>query len=152
MNKDFKKYYNYVFSFAIRLTKNRDLAKDLTQDVMYKAYKNKFKFDGVNIKQWLSTIVYNTYIDSYRKNKGYFFLEIKEEIVNKNYYNNAISNLTINELDTRINKHLKDDYKELINLRLQGYSNLEISEIINRNQSTTRWLIADAMKKLKEII
>lgn len=58
-----------VFSTAVRLTRNRDEAQDLTQEAVARAYQAFDKFDGTNFKAWLLRILTNVFINRYRKAK-----------------------------------------------------------------------------------
>lgn len=61
---------NLLFSFALRLTKNRQDAQDLMQETSLRAFRHRDKFaTGTNFKSWVSTIMRNTYINRYRKMK-----------------------------------------------------------------------------------
>ena len=56
--------------FAIQLTANQDDAKDLIQETMFKALKNRAKFQSNgNFKAWVYTIMKNTFINNYRRSK-----------------------------------------------------------------------------------
>ncbi len=62
---------NLLFSFALRLTRNRHDAEDLMQETSLRAYHHREKFTmGTNFKSWVSTIMRNTYINRYRKMKS----------------------------------------------------------------------------------
>lgn len=58
-----------VFSTALRLTRNREEAEDLTQEAMVRAYEAFERFDGRNFKAWMLRILTNLYINRYRKQK-----------------------------------------------------------------------------------
>ncbi|MFN8139662.1 MAG: sigma-70 family RNA polymerase sigma factor [Fimbriimonadales bacterium] len=58
-----------VFSTALRLTRNREEAEDLTQEAMVRAYEAYDRFDGRNLKAWMLRILTNLYINRYRKQK-----------------------------------------------------------------------------------
>lgn len=57
-------------TFTYRFTSDREESQDLVQDTLLKAltYRNKFRAD-TNLKGWLFTIMKNTYINKYRKEK-----------------------------------------------------------------------------------
>jgi RNA polymerase sigma factor (sigma-70 family) len=62
---------NILFSFALRLTRNYEDAQDLMQETILRAYKHRNKYEvGTNFKSWSSTIMRNTYINRYRKQKN----------------------------------------------------------------------------------
>ena len=57
-------------SFALSLTKNMDDSKDLFQETVFKALKNREKFRiGTNFKAWIMTLMRNTFINEYRRKK-----------------------------------------------------------------------------------
>ena len=62
---------NHLRMMALKFTKDDFDADDLIQDTLMKAvlYRANFK-PGTNLKAWLSTIMKNTFINSYRKKKS----------------------------------------------------------------------------------
>lgn len=59
---------DFLFPYAIKLTKSLDSGKDLYQETLCKALANREKYSsGTNIKAWLYTIMRNTFINSYRR-------------------------------------------------------------------------------------
>src|SRR4030095_12874686 len=64
------RYQNYVFTLALRFTKNREDAEEVSQDVFIKAYRALADFKGASkFSTWLYTIVNNTGITFLRKKK-----------------------------------------------------------------------------------
>ena len=57
-----------LYNYALRMTGNKEDAKDLLQETFLKAYRfwNKFE-QGTNLRAWLFRIMKNTYINLYRK-------------------------------------------------------------------------------------
>lgn len=63
-----EKYGDYLFSFAMLKTGNREIAEDLVQETLLAAFKNAGSFSGTsNEKTWLTAILKNKVIDHYRK-------------------------------------------------------------------------------------
>jgi RNA polymerase sigma-70 factor (ECF subfamily) len=57
-----------LFGFAMKLTRNKEEAKDLMQETVLKAYRNRDRFRiNTNFKAWTTTIMRNTFINAYRK-------------------------------------------------------------------------------------
>lgn len=56
-----------VFGTALRLTRSREEAEDLTQEAVVRAYEAFDRFDGMNFKAWILRIVTNLYINRYRQ-------------------------------------------------------------------------------------
>ncbi len=64
------RYQNYVFTLALRFTKNREDAEEVSQDIFIKAYRALADFRGASkFSTWLHTIVNNTCITFLRKKK-----------------------------------------------------------------------------------
>jgi RNA polymerase sigma factor (sigma-70 family) len=64
------RYQNYVFTLALRFTRNREDAEEIAQDVFIKAYRALADFKGTaKFSTWLYTIVNNTCITFLRKKK-----------------------------------------------------------------------------------
>lgn len=60
-------YGDDVWNYALLLTKNRDVANDITQDTFLKAFNKLFSFRGQSsVKTWLFAIARNTAYD-YKK-------------------------------------------------------------------------------------
>ena len=63
-------HMNALYSFAVRLCRDRDDASDLLQETFLKGYRFFDKFEsGTNCKAWLFRILKNTYLNQYRKDK-----------------------------------------------------------------------------------
>lgn len=58
-----------IYSTAVRLTRNEENAKDLTQETLIKAYQAYDRFDGRNLKAWLLRILTNTFINQLRQGR-----------------------------------------------------------------------------------
>jgi len=57
-----------VYSAALRLTRNPDDAKDLTQETVLRAFRFFHQFTlGTNCRAWLLTILYNNFRNGYRR-------------------------------------------------------------------------------------
>lgn len=58
-----------LFGTALRLTRDREDANDLTQEAIIRAYEAFDRFDGRNFKAWMLRILTNLYINRYRQRK-----------------------------------------------------------------------------------
>lgn len=58
-----------LFGTALRLTRDREEASDLTQEAIIRAYEAFDRFDGRNFKAWILRILTNLYINRYRQRK-----------------------------------------------------------------------------------
>jgi RNA polymerase sigma-70 factor (ECF subfamily) len=59
-----------VYGYAIRLVRNGDTARDLTQETYLRAYRTFDNFrPGTNCKAWLFTILYSIFANRYRRER-----------------------------------------------------------------------------------
>lgn len=56
-----------LYGMALRLTRDREDASDLSQEAMVRAYEAFDRFDGRNFKAWIMRILTNLYINRYRQ-------------------------------------------------------------------------------------
>lgn len=151
----FKKFNGQIYGYVyLRVSKNRAVAEDLTQEIFIKAWQNRDKFNAKisSIKTWLYTIAHNRVIDHWRKAKiDTLDIEVIEHGVNGNestVEDELMSEHVLNQLHK-----LDSSDQDLITWRyIQELEIEEISEIIGKNYNTTKVAIHRALQRLKQII
>ena len=148
----YRQYYDVIFKYLMCLSKNKEIAEDLTQETFYKmikkinTYKGKTKFSV-----WLCEIAKNTYYDELRKNKK---ISKNEEI------DNIISdqNLEIDYIEKeqklktyeKINQ-LDEITRRVLYLRINSeLSFKEIGEILGKTENWARVTFYRGKQKIKE--
>lgn len=148
----YKQYASKLFSLCLKYSKNYAEAEDNLHDAFITVfskidqYKNKGSFEG-----WLKRIAINTSLQRYRENVGVFDIvnegNIEDVTVDINDENVSIDFLL------KIIQDLPDRYRLVFNLYvLDGYSHVEISELINISEGTSKSNLARARMILKEKI
>ncbi|WP_178991229.1 RNA polymerase sigma factor [Winogradskyella schleiferi] len=148
----YKQYASKLFSLCLKYSKNYAEAEDNLHDAFITIfskiaqYKNKGSFEG-----WLKRIAMNTALQRYREDVGVY------DIVNEGNIKDV--EVDINENDVgieyllKIIQELPDRYRLVFNLYvLDGYSHVEISELINISTGTSKSNLARARMILKEKI
>jgi len=160
-NAEFCQQYDSVLdklqAFAMKLTRNPEQAKDLMQETAERAFNNKNRFQvGTNFRAWITTIMRNTFINEYRKNRNRDKLEtpihkllfvLKSESSN----NGAESRLTKEELE-RVIGQLKEKHRKIFSMYYQGYHYDEISDEMDLPIGTVKSRLFYARKELKKHI
>ncbi|QTD37273.1 sigma-70 family RNA polymerase sigma factor [Polaribacter batillariae] len=127
-------YKDLVFSLAIKMTKNREEAEEISQDTFVKAYKNLNKFKGDSkFSTWLYRITYHTCLDALKKNKKHTnSFELNEITLNQiQTTDNALQTLERKERAKTMNKCLLQlPAEERSILWLFYYKELSLKEII----------------------
>ena len=157
-SKEFNALENILFSFALKLTKNREDAKDLMQETALRAYRHRGKFTiGTNFKSWVSTIMRNTFINQYRKAKLRRNVNEPVEsflyaVENKNALpNQGEINIRMQEY-SRIFSDIGDLYSIPFLMFFRGYEYKEIAYYLDIPIGTVKSRIFLARKKLRERI
>jgi RNA polymerase sigma-70 factor (ECF subfamily) len=144
--------------FAITLVKDKEIANDLVQDTYLKAllYKNKYQ-DGTNLKAWLFTILKNSFINDYRREKKantifdrtneLYYIDLSSD---KGYISpeSTLYTKELNQLIQKLNPVLYDTFI----MYLEGFKYEEISEILNIKLGTIKSRIFFARKELMDCI
>ena len=147
---------NKLEYYAISLTSDREKAKDLVQDTIYKAiiYKDKFE-DNTNLKAWTYTIMKNTFINNYRRTiKANTIIDTTEDLyyinnMNSKSYIKADSDYTYKELIKGVKK-LDDEQRIPFEMHVTGYKYKQIAEQMNLSIGTVKSRIFFARKRLME--
>tara|TARA_R110002050_G_scaffold77636_5_gene165659 strand:- start:10345 stop:10890 length:546 start_codon:yes stop_codon:yes gene_type:complete len=148
----YKQFASKLFSVCLKYSKNYAQAEDNLHDAFItifskiEQYNNKGSFEG-----WLKRIAINTSLQRYREDVGVY------DITNEGNIEDV--SVDINEDDVSIDYLLKiiqelpDRYRLVFNLYvLDGYSHVEISELINISTGTSKSNLARARLILKDKI
>ena len=146
----------FLKPFAVTLTRDNEVAKDLLQETMYRALANKEKYNvGTNIKAWLYTIMRNIFINNYRrksKQSTIFDSTPNEFLINYNQVttsNAAEGALKLKDIQFAIHK-LPEIFRNPFMLYFEGYKYHEIADMLSEPLGTIKSRIHFARKLLKE--
>lgn len=151
----YEKYFDKIFIYIIKKTKNEELTGDLTSQVFLKALLNIKKYEdrGHPFSSWLYMIATNEVNLHYRKNKKINEVEIQERDVNE-LLGEINSICTIELQDKLINSMnaLKEKDLQLIELRFfEKYSFKEIGEILQISHGAAKIKLYRSVEKLKKM-
>ncbi|MCB0643679.1 MAG: RNA polymerase sigma factor [Phaeodactylibacter sp.] len=156
-NAQFGQISELLFGFAMRLTRNREDAKDLMQETAMRAFAHKDSFrPGTNFKAWVSTIMRNSYINRYRKLRTRneveqpwdSFIDVVEE---NSEPAAAPSSMTVKEIFQLVDQ-LPEVFRVAFMLHYQGYEYKEIAAQFDVPIGTIKSRIFTARQKLKTAI
>jgi RNA polymerase sigma-70 factor (ECF subfamily) len=148
----YKQYASKLYSLCLKYSKNYAEAEDNLHDAFItifnkiEQYNHKGSFEG-----WLKRIAINTALQRYREDVGVY------DIINEG--NIEDDTVVINDEDVSIDfllkiiQELPDRYRLVFNLYvLDGYSHVEISELIHISTGTSKSNLARARLILKDKI
>lgn len=142
---------DYIARFALQYTRDEDLAKDLAQETILKALKNREKFrTNTNLKGWLKVILKNTFINAYRRKTNQIIS------YNSDDYNVIVGTSDDYKPDDMLQtSHIQkliaavsDDFREPFMLYVEGFKYQEIAEKLNLNIGTVKSRIHQCRKIL----
>lgn len=147
-----------LLSFALKLTSDKEEARDLVQDTTLKALNNEEKFvENTNFKGWMLTIMRNIFINNYRKS-------VRENTMVDNTDDFHHLNLcqdsgletpdgayAVSEISQILAKFPADSRKPFA-MHVAGYKYDEIAEKLNMPLGTVKSRIFFTRKRLREIL
>ena len=142
-------------NFALSLTRDLTDSRDLFQDTVYKALKNKDKFKiGTNFKAWILTLMRNTFINDYRKKKRSRVKTVADDslemITNTRSAaaNGGESNMAMQELMAMLDE-LDPKLSEPFWMNYQGMSYQEVADALETPLGTIKSRIFFARKEMR---
>ena len=136
--KIYKRYFNDVFLFLKKLSKDENIAEEITSETFFKAMRSIDTFRGnTDIRVWLCQIAKNCYFSHLKKQQGLVDIDDVEFTDNID----TIEEQIINRSDAmRIHlllHNLAEPYKEVFMLRVFG--ELSFKQIAKIFQKTDNW-------------
>jgi len=151
-----KQFYDYIYAnlFHIpnRYKKTKHLAEEIFNDAMLKIFSSLNKNVEIeNVLAWSSKIIFNTTIDSLRKeiklNERFTFPD--ELPVTESSLGNALDHLATEELFKCIQTLAQNQLAVFSLFEIDGYSHKEISELLNISVNNSKYLLHAAKKELR---
>lgn len=141
-----------LFRYAFWLSRDRELAQDLVQDTMLRAWRALDKLrDQGSIKHWLFTILRREHARHYERKRL--------ETVDIDTPGLADENLAVRAWDSDVDDlrnammKLEDDYREPLVLQVMaGYSTKEIAEHMSLTQGAVLTRLFRARRQLQQHI
>ncbi len=151
-------YDNYsgaLLSIIINIVNDEELANDVLQEVFVKIWKQIESYDSSKgrLFTWMLNIARNASIDTVRS-KGYQNSRQNRELTEDVYSSGGTSELKTDQIGLRKMVHnLKEEYKVLVELSyFQGFTQDEISKMLNIPLGTVKTRLRTALTQLREII
>jgi len=138
-----------LLRFAFWLSRDRDLAEDVVQETMLRAWKAQDSLlDEGAAKPWLLTIIRREYARSFER-KRFVTLDIEELIAKEEPMLAAADEQDLAEMRAAIFK-LPDEYREPLVLQvLMGYSTAEIAVELDLSNAAVLTRLFRARKRLR---
>ena len=164
LEKLFRTYYKDIYRYLYSLTHDASLSEDLASYVFLEVVKSIATFRGAaDMKTWMFSIARHKWIDYLRKKNRRVEIEVLSELAGEEQdAGNGQKNsgepeeqYLEKELLERIHTLLDEEperTRNIVNLRLEGYSFYEIAQKENISESSARVIYFRAKEKLRQIL
>lgn len=139
IEKIYRLYFKDIYLYLFALSRNKEVAEEITQETFFKAMKSLKRFRGdCDIRVWLCQIAKNSYYTYCAKRKRFDITEIKEDLLDsrvqleKDYINKEQV-----EQVRRILENMKETDREVFRLRV--FAELSFREIGNLFGKNENW-------------
>lgn len=148
------RYWDHLYRWLCRLTRDPSTAEDLAQETFLKAYAAIARFQpGSNFRAWLFRIGHNNFVNqrrSIRHQRQTMLPEIAED------QHNPVADMLTQEAFTVLAEaigKLPSDFRAALLLRVEDdLSFKEIAEILDITEETARWRVFKARQKLMTVL
>lgn len=144
----FERHHVHVFNFLYKMSRDKMLSEDITQEVFYKLMKYRSSYNNGKFVSWLFTIARNCMKTHFRQRD-----ESQEDIDNYDYKLEADEEKMENysHLHIALAKLSPSDRELIILNRLQEIKYAELAEIVDSTPGAVKTKVSRALKKLKTI-
>lgn len=148
-------YSGSLYSVIVSIVPDRELANDLLQEVFIKIWRQIESYDNAKgrLFTWMLNVARNASIDAVRS-KNFQQSKNNRELTENVYDEGGSIQTNTDKIGLRKIVHrLKDDYKVLVELSyFEGYTQDEISKMLNIPLGTVKTRLRTALIQLKQVI
>jgi len=148
----FERYNLRIYNFFKKMTQNKMVSEDLTQDVFIKVIKYRASYNQGNFAAWIYTIARNIFSTHYQKTKKERAIVIDDDKLESDETTISESRQeALDHLQKALQKLSKADRELIVMHRFQEIKYQQIAEIIGSTENAVKVKVHRALKKLKEI-
>jgi RNA polymerase sigma factor (sigma-70 family) len=150
----FERYNKRIYNFLARMTMDRMLAEDLTQNVFLRIIKYRSSYrEGLRFQSWIYQVARNIFSDHYQAHKNRFSDYIDVEKVSDHIPDGGESEL-MDEQEKLLQRSmalLNEEQRELLVLtRFQHMKYEDVAIIMNTTVANIKVKVHRAIAKLRE--
>jgi RNA polymerase sigma factor (sigma-70 family) len=150
----FDRYHKKIYNFLARMTMDRDLAEDLTQNVFLRIIKYRTSYkDGARFQSWIYQVARNVFSDHYQahKNRRSDFVDVEKVGDQMADIDDTIDMDEKEKLLHRSMEKLSEEQRELLILtRFQHMKYEDVAVIMDTTVANIKVKVHRAIIKLRE--
>jgi RNA polymerase sigma-70 factor (ECF subfamily) len=152
-----KRYEGRLMSVLLRFARDRELARDLSQETFLRVYERIGQFDpSRRFGPWLFRIGVNLTLDYLRKRKRRIWPSLFSDSRVEKGPDPAVADprqsLDLEQEVRQVLDAIPEKYRTVLILRdLENFSSSEIAAILHRKEATIRWRLAEARLRFEQL-
>jgi len=148
----FRKYADRAFGFAYRFLHSREDAEEVAGEAFLKVFRFASEFRGEGtFSSWLLRIVKNLCLDRLRQPKLIVLPVAGQDVSPGLSVTEEVERLERNQVVSETLAGLPDEYQMVLILRdIEGLSNRETAEVLQKSEAATKSLHHRARKALRD--
>lgn len=151
-----RRHQTRLFAVAVKMVRDRDLACELVQESLFKAYKSLDTHGGGSVKSWLTRITVNTCLNEIRKRQRLVFGEQPmEQWVAADKTSDPAHRAQAGELRQAVKEQVRQltpRRQAVLSLAALGYSYEEMAEALEESVAQVKSELFRARKTLRETL
>jgi len=146
-----REHYAFVFHYLIKVTMDRSVAEDMTQETMIRAIEKIDRYDGSSkFSTWLITIGTRLFLDAVRRKKRETAILKEEGRMSAFRWETASRGAEWTELMACLEKMDREERMPLVLKHYYGYTYEEIGEMMALPIGTVKSRIHHSIRKIRE--
>jgi RNA polymerase sigma factor (sigma-70 family) len=150
----FERYHKRIFNFLARMTMDRELAEDLTQNVFLRIIKYRTSYrDGNKFQSWIYQVARNVFSDHYQVHKNRFsdFVDVEKISEHMADHEESEQQQEKEKLLHQSMAKLSEEQRELLVLtRFQHLKYEEVATIMDTTVANIKIKVHRAIIRLRE--
>lgn len=143
--------YALVYGYLLKVTRDRETAKDVTQEAMTRALVSISKFRGDSkFSSWLIQIAYHAYLDERRKWQKRTVHQETEQVASDSTEQTAVRHDQVQRIYEVLKEIEEPDRSIFILKHEQGYTYKELAALFHLKEGTIRSKLHYTIKKIQK--
>lgn len=148
----FDRYHVRIYNFFYKMTQNKMVSEDLTQDVFIKIMKYRTSYQNGNFASWIYTVARNIFSSHYQKQKKERANVVDDDLLQSDEILITESNReALDHLQKSLLQLSASDRELIVMHRFQQIKYEQIAEIVGSSEGAVKVKVHRALKKLKDI-
>ena len=149
----YRRYARPIYGYCYRRLATRELAEDATSQVFTRALAAIPKYRGDAFRPWLFTIAHHVIADHYRRGRPTAPLDDAFDLAADDPSPEESALLAEDARNVRrLLAQLTPDQRDVVELRLNGLTGVEIAEVLGKQPGAVRAVQFRAYQRLRELL